>query len=105
MTVGRSRLGYREASKSRTADHARRSRTARGRQEGYVRSVRVLVTNDDGIESEGLHVLAQALTTVVSDVVVAAPAGDASGSSAALGVFHRDSRIDVKRVEVPGCDA
>jgi 5'-nucleotidase len=66
--------------------------------------VRVLVTNDDGIESEGLHVLAQALTTVVSDVVVAAPAGDASGSSAALGVFHADSRIDVKRVEVPRCD-
>jgi 5'-nucleotidase len=65
----------------------------------------VLVTNDDGIESEGLHVLAQALTTVVSDVVVAAPSADASGSSAALGVFHADSRIDVKRVEVPGCSA
>ena len=67
--------------------------------------MRVLVTNDDGIESEGLHALAQALTTVVEDVVVAAPAGDASGSSAALGVFHADARIDVKRVEVPGCDA
>jgi 5'-nucleotidase len=67
--------------------------------------MRVLVTNDDGIESEGLHILAQALTTVVSDVVIAAPDGDASGSGAALGVFHPDSRIDVKRVEVPGCDA
>ena len=67
--------------------------------------MRVLVTNDDGIESEGLHALAQALTTVVEDVVVAAPVGDASGSSVALGVFHADARIDVKRVEVPGCDA
>ena len=67
--------------------------------------MRVLVTNDDGIESEGLHVLAQALTTVVPNVVIAAPDGDASGSGAALGVFHADARIDVRRVDVPGCAA
>jgi 5'-nucleotidase len=67
--------------------------------------VRILVTNDDGIDAEGLHVLAQYLANARHDVVVAAPASDASGSGAALGVFHADSHIDVKRVQVPGCDA
>ena len=67
--------------------------------------MRLLVTNDDGIDAEGLHVLAQRLATTDHDIVVAAPAADASGSGAALGVFHADSHIDVKRVEVPGCDA
>jgi len=67
--------------------------------------VRLLVTNDDGIDAEGLHVLAQCLASAGHDVVVAAPAADASGSGAALGVFHADSHIDVKRVQVPGCDA
>jgi 5'-nucleotidase len=63
------------------------------------------VTNDDGIDAEGLHVLARALTAAGNDVVVAAPATDASGSGAALGVFHSDSHIDVKRVRLPECDA
>ena len=71
----------------------------------YVRPVRVLVTNDDGIDAEGLHVLARQLHGAGHDVVIAAPAADASGSGAALGVFHADSHIDVKRVQVPGCDA
>jgi 5'-nucleotidase len=67
--------------------------------------VRVLVTNDDGIDAEGLHVLARSLVGAGHDVVVAAPTTDASGSGAALGVFHADSHIDVKRVEIPECDA
>ena len=67
--------------------------------------MRVLVTNDDGIDAEGIHVLAQYVTAAGHDVVVAAPAADASGSGAALGVFHADSHIDVKRVQVPGCNA
>jgi 5'-nucleotidase len=67
--------------------------------------VRLLVTNDDGIDAEGLHVLAQRLAQTGHDIVVAAPSTDASGSGAALGVFHTDSHIDVKRVRVPGCSA
>ncbi len=67
--------------------------------------MRLLVTNDDGIEAEGLHVLAQHLRRTEHEVVVAAPAADASGSGAALGVFHADSHIDVNRVHIPGCDA
>jgi 5'-nucleotidase len=67
--------------------------------------VRLLVTNDDGIDAEGLHVLARALADADHDVVVAAPDCDASGSGAALGVFHADSHIDVKRVEIADCAA
>jgi 5'-nucleotidase len=67
--------------------------------------VRLLVTNDDGIDAEGLHVLARSLAGAGHDVVVAAPDCDASGSGAALGVFHADSHIDVKRVEIIGCEA
>ena len=67
--------------------------------------MRLLVTNDDGIDAEGLHVLARTLAGAGHDVVVAAPDCDASGSGAALGVFHADSHIDVKRVEIAGCEA
>jgi 5'-nucleotidase len=67
--------------------------------------VRILATNDDGIEAEGLHVLARRVAAAGHDLVIAAPAADASGSGAAIGVFHTDSRIDVRRVGVPDCDA
>jgi 5'-nucleotidase len=67
--------------------------------------MRLLVTNDDGIDAEGLHVLARHLARAGHEVIVAAPASDASGSGAALGVFHADSHIDVKRVDIPDCDA
>ena len=79
--------------------------TRRSQSVRYVRLVRILVTNDDGIDAEGIHTLAQRLAATDHDIVVAAPATDASGSGAALGVFHADSHIDVKQVRVPGCDA
>ena len=47
--------------------------------------MRVLVTNDDGVEAIGLHVLARALVRAGYDVVVVAPRDDQSGASAALG--------------------
>jgi 5'-nucleotidase len=67
--------------------------------------VPILLTNDDGIDAEGLHVLAQRFAAADLEVVVAAPATDASGSGAALGIFHADAHIDVRRVEIPDCDA
>ena len=65
----------------------------------------LLLTNDDGIEADGLHVLARHLVEAGHDLIVAAPDTDASGSGAALGVFHADAHIDVKRVALPRCDA
>ena len=46
--------------------------------------MRILVTNDDGIDSIGLHVLARAMRPF-GDVVVAAPDEEYSGFGAALG--------------------
>jgi 5'-nucleotidase len=46
--------------------------------------VRVLVTNDDGIDSPGLTTLAVMAADAGHDVVVAAPARESSGASASL---------------------
>lgn len=46
--------------------------------------MRALVTNDDGIASAGLVALARAACRIGLDVVVAAPAHEASGSSASI---------------------
>ena len=65
---------------------------------------RVLVTNDDGIESAGLHVLAAALCGAGYDVTVVAPDRDRSGIGAAIGLVNADQHLDVEKVEMPGCD-
>jgi 5'-nucleotidase len=64
--------------------------------------MRLLVTNDDGIESEGLHVLAAMLVDAGHEPLVVAPDRDWSGASSALGRLHPDETIDVKRVQLPG---
>jgi 5'-nucleotidase len=66
--------------------------------------VRILVTNDDGIASEGLHVLASAIAAVGHDVLIVAPSSDRSGVGAALGLVHSDQHLDAQRVDVPACD-
>ena len=64
--------------------------------------MRILVTNDDGIDSIGLHVLARRLQDV-ADVVVVAPDDEYSGSSAAFGsLLH--IRPEVHRKLVAGID-
>lgn len=64
---------------------------------------RILVTNDDGIEAEGIHVLAAALHDAGHEVLVVAPNIDRSGTGPALGLLHADQHLDVKRVELPTC--
>jgi len=49
--------------------------------------VHILVTNDDGIDSEGLRVLARAMTEH-GDVTVVAPHTENSGAGAAIGALH-----------------
>lgn len=65
---------------------------------------RVLVTNDDGIESAGLHLLAAALDDAGYEVTVVAPDRDRSGIGAAIGLVHADQHLDVEKVEMPGCE-
>jgi 5'-nucleotidase len=64
----------------------------------------VLVTNDDGIESAGLHLLAATLDKAGFDVTVVAPNSDRSGIGAAIGLVHADQHLDVEKVEMPGCE-
>jgi 5'-nucleotidase len=49
--------------------------------------MRILVTNDDGVDSRGLHVLARALQGR-GTIVVAAPDREYSGAGAGLGPLH-----------------
>lgn len=65
---------------------------------------RALVTNDDGIDSPGLHALAAAARKAGLDVIVAAPAEQSSGASAALSAVCRDGRTIIERRELPGLD-
>jgi len=50
--------------------------------------VRILVTNDDGVDSVGLHVLARAMRRH-GEVVVVAPDTEYSGAGASLGALQR----------------
>jgi 5'-nucleotidase len=63
--------------------------------------VRILVTNDDGVEAPGLRALAQALVDEGHDVVVVAPDGERSGAGAAIGWLHRSGPISHREVEWP----
>ena len=65
--------------------------------------MRILVTNDDGIESEGLHVLARALKGH-GEVLVVAPDSEYSGAGAAIGPLHL-SEPEVRSVDIDGIDA
>ncbi|HET6954249.1 MAG TPA: 5'/3'-nucleotidase SurE [Acidimicrobiales bacterium] len=64
--------------------------------------MKVLVTNDDGVESPGLHALARALVGAGYEPLVVAPDRDMSGSGAAIGRVHLDEHIDAEQVELPG---
>jgi 5'-nucleotidase len=67
--------------------------------------VRVLVTNDDGVHAPGLACLARALHEAGADVLVAAPATEASGAGAGVGPLHTmHDGIDVATVSPPGLE-
>jgi len=64
--------------------------------------MRILLTNDDGIDSVGLHVLARAMRPF-GEVVIAAPDREFSGAGAALGALHL-IKPEVHRASVDGID-
>lgn len=69
---------------------------------GHHGAMRILVTNDDGIDSVGLHVLARAMRPL-GDVVVVAPDREFSGASVALGALHL-IQPEVHRMAIDGID-
>ncbi|USQ80186.1 5'/3'-nucleotidase SurE [Ornithinimicrobium faecis] len=64
--------------------------------------MRVLITNDDGIDSPGLAVLANVAHAAGHDVVVAAPAQEYSGASASLIGQQSDGRLELVPGTPPG---
>ncbi len=64
--------------------------------------MRALLTNDDGIDSPGLHELARQVEAAGFEVVVVAPSFDASGTGASLGHISRDRPIGYKEVQIIG---
>jgi 5'-nucleotidase len=54
--------------------------------------LRILITNDDGIEAEGLKVLAHSLSEI-GEVVIVAPDREQSATSHAI-TFHRPLRVE-----------
>jgi 5'-nucleotidase len=68
--------------------------------------MRIMVTNDDGIDSVGLHVLARAMCSLDGDheIVVVAPDQEYSGSSSSLGALHL-IHPEVHRTQVDGVPA
>jgi Predicted acid phosphatase len=65
---------------------------------------RTLITNDDGIESPGLHRLAHLALAAGLDVVIAAPLVQSSGSSASIIGAETDGRIRFERRELDGLE-
>ena len=62
--------------------------------------MRVLITNDDGISSPGLHALARAVRAAGHDVCVAAPHQEASGSGTALNAVTEDGRLMLAAADI-----
>jgi 5'-nucleotidase len=67
------------------------------------RSPRILVTNDDGVESPGIHRLATALARH-HDVVVAAPESNMSGAGTGIGQFESSQPVALTRGGVEGVE-
>ena len=65
---------------------------------------RCLVTNDDGIDSEGLRVLAEVALEAGFEVVVAAPMEEASGASASITAVEEDGHFVVEPRTLPGLE-
>ncbi|RAY15905.1 5'/3'-nucleotidase SurE [Actinomadura craniellae] len=65
---------------------------------------RALVTNDDGISSEGLHRLAMLAQEAGLEAVVAAPREEASGSSAGLTSVQHEGRVIVDKRDIPALE-
>jgi 5'-nucleotidase len=70
--------------------------------------MKILITNDDGINSSGIQVIAKYLHVAGHEITVAAPIGESSGSSAGVGPVHSFGSVQIKEVklkDLPGVKA
>ena len=64
--------------------------------------MRALITNDDGVDSAGIALLARVALDAGLDVVVAAPHEERSGASASLTGMGVDDHLGIGRTEIEG---
>ncbi|OZD11225.1 5'/3'-nucleotidase SurE [Rhodococcus sp. 06-156-3C] len=64
--------------------------------------MRILVTNDDGIDAPGLSTVAQALVRAGHEIVVGAPMTESSGSGTSLGTLEHGAVVAVEPRTLPG---
>ena len=67
--------------------------------------MRLLVTNDDGVDAPSMHVLARALEEAGHDLVIAAPDHDYSGAGASIGRGVPEAPIEVGTRDIQGVTA
>jgi 5'-nucleotidase len=67
--------------------------------------MRVLITNDDGVMSPGIHELARHIEDAGYEVIVVAPDHDASGTGASLGRISPDAPVKITQTEIEGLKA
>ena len=65
--------------------------------------MKILVTNDDGIDAPGIQALAAGCHAAGHEPVVVAPSEDMSGAAAAVGRVRVDQRIVTRRVTLASC--
>src|SRR6266508_1670747 len=80
------------------------TRADRGPAPTRLGAMKILVTNDDGVASPGLHALAAAIVDAGYDTIVVAPSSDMSGAGASIGKLHADEHIDAAKVDLPGVE-
>ena len=68
-------------------------------------NTRVLITNDDGVDSPGIHALARHVERAGHEVIVVAPDHDASGTGASLGRISPDHPIALTETSIDGLRA
>ena len=64
----------------------------------------IVVTNDDGVDSAGIHVLARFLEQREHEVTVIAPDYDASGTGTSLGSYSSNNPIRFRKTKITSFD-
>jgi 5'-nucleotidase len=64
--------------------------------------MRILITNDDGVDSPGIHELAIQIEKAGYEAIVVAPDHDASGTGTSVGVLTSNKPIAVTPTEIAG---
>src|ERR1700759_4872892 len=66
--------------------------------------MRALITNDDGIDSSALPILAQVAVAAALDVTIAAPDGERSGTSAMMSALEAGGRLVAEERKLDGLE-